>query len=56
MTDQITTDEEKERRGYAAGVKAAEQGEPESANPYYNNTAEWRGWQRGWHAKQAPPA
>ena len=45
----VTTDEEKERWGYDAGIKAAEQGEPETANPYYQHTPEWRGWQRGWH-------
>lgn len=44
---EITSDEEKFARGYRAGVIAAKDGKAESNNPYYHNTAEWRGWLKG---------
>lgn len=46
MTD-VTSDEEKFASGYRAGVIAAKDGKAESDNPYYQNTAAWRGWLRG---------
>lgn len=52
----VTTNEEKEQRGYAAGVEAAKQGLPVTANPYYHDTPEWRGWNRGWTAGQPSDA
>jgi hypothetical protein len=52
MAERFTSDVEKEHLGYLAGIEAAKVGEPD-INPYYQNTPEWRGWERGYRAEKA---
>lgn len=47
MSDDTTSDEQKYDSGYKAGVIAAKLGKSKADNPYYQNTAAWRGWVKG---------